>query len=75
MEFPRLGVELELQLLAFTTATAMQYLSCVCNLHDSSQQHWILNTLSEARDQTCVLMNTSQIHFHCATVGTPDAKS
>ena len=27
MEFPRLGVELELQLLAYTTATAMQDLS------------------------------------------------
>ena len=27
MEVPRLGVELELQLLAYTTATAMQYLN------------------------------------------------
>ena len=26
--------------------------------------------LSEARDQNCILMNTSQIHFLCATTGT-----
>ena len=32
MEVPRLGSELELQLLAYTTATAMQDLSHVCNL-------------------------------------------
>ena len=31
----------------------------------------ILNSLSEARDQTCVLMDTSQIGFHQATTGTP----
>ena len=32
MEVPRLGVELELQLPAYTTATATQDLSCICNL-------------------------------------------
>ena len=31
MEVPRLGVELELQLPANTTATATQYLSHICN--------------------------------------------
>ena len=35
MKFPRLGVESELQLLAYATATAMQDPSCVCNLHHS----------------------------------------
>ena len=30
----------------------MQDLSCICDLHLSSQQHRILNPLSEARDQT-----------------------
>jgi len=29
------------------------------------------DTLSEARDGTCILMDTSQIHFHCAIMGTP----
>ena len=28
----------------------------------SSQQCWSLNPLSEARDRTLVLMNTSQVH-------------
>ena len=32
MEVPGLGVELELQLLAYTTATAMLDLSCLCDL-------------------------------------------
>ena len=35
----------------------------LCDLHHSSRQHQILNSLSEARDQTCVLMNTSQVLF------------
>ena len=35
-----------------------------------SWQHWIPNPLSEARDQLCILMDTSWICFHCATTGT-----
>ena len=31
-----------------------------CDLHHSSQQCHILNPLSEARDQSCILMDTSQ---------------
>ena len=49
MEIPRLGFESELQMLAYTTATATPDLSHICNLHPSSQQ-CILNSLSEARD-------------------------
>ena len=72
MEVPRLEVELELQLLAYATATATetQNPSHVCGLHHSSQQHQILNPLSEVRDQTHKLMVTSQIRFRCATTGT-----
>ena len=44
-------VESELQLLAYTTAT-IQDLSCICNLHHSSQQRWVPHLLSEARNQT-----------------------
>ena len=33
MEVPRLGVESELQLLAYTTAIATRDLSYVCDLH------------------------------------------
>ena len=63
--------ELELQLPAYATATATPDLGHVCNLHHSSQQHWILNPLSKARDRTLNLMVPSQIHFQCATVGIP----
>ena len=69
MEVPRLGVELQLQLPAFPTATAAQDLSHVCNIHHSSQQRRILNPLSEARDGTRNLIHTSWVRFHCATAG------
>ena len=72
MEVPRLEVKLELQLPAYTTATVMQDLSCIGNLHHCSKQRQILNPLSGARDRTRVLMDTSQIHFCCATTGTPN---
>ena len=71
MEVPRLGVELEPQLLAYTTAIATQDLSHVCDLHHSSQQRWILDPLREARDRTQNLMVPSWIRFRCATMGTP----
>ena len=63
MEVPRLGFELELQLPAYTTATAMPDPSHICSLHHSSWQHRILNPLTEARDRTHILMDTSQIGF------------
>ena len=65
-EVPRLGVKSELQLQAYTTATATQDPSCTCNLHHSSQQHRIPNPLNKARDQTRILKGTSRIGFHCA---------
>ena len=71
MEVLRLGVKLELQLPDYTTAGAMRDSSRVCDLHHSSQQRRILSPLREARDQTCVLMDTNQIHFHWTTMGTP----
>ena len=64
MEVPKLGVELELQLLACTMATEMPDLTCVCDQLDNSWQHWILNSLSEARDQTQVLRDASRVHYH-----------
>ena len=70
MEIPRLGVQLELQLPAYTTATATRDPSHVWDLHHSSQQCQILNPLSEAREQTCNLVDTSWVHYHGATTGT-----
>jgi len=45
-------------------------LNCVCDLHHNSQQCQILNPLSEARDWTHILMNTSQVHYCWAMTGT-----
>ena len=58
MEVLWLEVTPELQLLVYTTATATQDLTHVCDLRHSSQQCQILNPLSKARDWTCVLMDT-----------------
>ena len=63
MEGPNLGVELELQLPAYSTATATPDLSLICDLRHSSRQRWNINPLSKARDQTCILMDASQIRF------------
>ena len=71
MEVSRLGVESDLQLLAYTTGTTMWDLSCICVLHHSSWQHQILNPLSGARNGTHVLMDTSQVHYCRAMIGTP----
>ena len=49
MEVPRLGVESELQLPAYVTATATRDPSLICDLHHSSWHCWILNPLSKAR--------------------------
>ena len=54
MEVPRLGVELELQPPAYTTTTARQ-------IQATYSESWIPNPLSEARDQTCILMDASQV--------------
>ena len=57
MEVLRLGVKSELQL----PATATWDPSHICSLHCSLRQCWILNLLSKAWDQTCILMDTSQV--------------
>ena len=48
MEFPRLGVKLELELLGMS----------------QPQQHRILHPMSGTRDRTPVLMDASQVHYH-----------
>ena len=55
-------VELELQLLATAIVTAAQDWSRICDRYHSLWQWWMLNHLSEARDQTWVLMNSSRVH-------------
>ena len=58
--------------MAYATATAMWDPSPICDLHHSSQKPQIFNPLSEVRDRTCILVDTSWIQFHCATAGIPD---
>ena len=61
MEVPRLGVQSELSVAtAYTIATATWDPSHICNLHHSSRPRRILNPLNEARDQTLILMDSSQ---------------
>ena len=60
MEVSRLRVELELQLPAYVTAMATPDLSCFCDLCHSLQQCQIFNPLSEARNQTHILMDDSR---------------
>ena len=59
MEVPGLQVDVELQLPAYTTATAMRDISGIGDLRCSFWQPQILNSLS-SRDQTCILRDTSQ---------------
>ena len=71
MEVPRLGVKSELQLLASATATAMEDVSSVFDLYHSSPKNQIPDPLSEAKDQTCILMDPSWFVKRWATKGTP----
>ena len=57
-EVPRLGAELELQLLAYTTATSDP--THVCNLHGNARS---------LTHQTRNLIFPSWIHFHWTTTG------
>ena len=57
MHVPRLELELPPQ------PQQWGILSCTCDLHHNSQQHGILNLLSDARDRTRVLTDPSQVHY------------
>ena len=63
MEVPRLRVKSELQLPAYTAATAMVDLSQICNLHYSSRQCQITDPLSKATDRSCILVDMIQVHY------------
>ena len=68
MEVPRLGVHSELLLPAYATATATPDLSCVYDLHHSSE---IPNPLSKARDRTRNLVVPSQMFPLCHNGNSP----
>ena len=56
---PRLEVESQLLLLAYTTATATP--GPVCDLHHCSRPCQSLHPLVKAMDRTCILMDTSWV--------------
>ena len=62
-EVPRLAVESELQLLAYTTVTATLDPNRIYDLCRNLQQRWILKPLSEARDPTLNLLDIGQVCF------------
>ena len=64
MEVPRQGAESKLQLPAYTTATATWDPSRIFDLHHSSWQCRIIYPLSEARDQTRILTDSSHEEPH-----------
>ena len=72
MEVPRLGVESELQLQAYSTTTAMWDPSDIFILCLALQQRQILNPMSKAQDLTSILMGTSRVCYPWATMGTSD---
>ena len=53
------GSDLHLQPTPQLTATPDP--SCICDLYHSSRPRQILNSLSKARDQTRILMDTSRV--------------
>ena len=64
MEVPRLGVELELLLPVYATATATPEPNVSVTYPTAHDNARSFNPLSEARDQTHILMDTSQVHYH-----------
>ena len=58
MEIPRLGIELELQLLTYAIATAIWDPSYIDGLHHSSWQGQIFNPLSKAMNT-----DTNRVHY------------
>ena len=58
MNILRPGMESELQLPAYATATAMPYPSCNCDIWCSLWQLLLLNPLKEARDRSHILTDT-----------------
>ena len=70
MEVPRQGVEWELQLLAYTTATATPDPSHICDLNPTSRQCQIINPLRPGIEPKSSQI-TTWVCYHRATVGTP----
>ena len=66
MEVPGLGVELQLQLLAYATATQKRRIQAAFATYTIAHGNtgWIPDQLSKARDRTCAFMDTSWVCYH-----------
>ena len=71
MEVPRPGVELELKLPVYTTATTMRDLSRICDLHQRSRQGRILNPRTGIEPAPSWIL-VRLLCFSCTTVKTPE---
>ena len=71
MEVPRLGVELELDLMAYATATAMPDLSHIFDLCHSSRQCRILNPRGRPGTEPASSWILVRFVTHWASTGTP----
>ena len=72
-EVPGLGVKSELYMPAASPhcSHSKADISHVYNIHHSSWQHRILNPLNGARNWTCVLIDTTWVHYHSAMMELP----
>ena len=72
MEVPRLGNELEAAAAGLYLSSQQHQLpdlSCIFDLHHSSQQCLLFSPLSLTRDWTCVLMDASWVHLPLSHTG------
>ena len=60
----------EVELQSFYSAILIP--TCACNLHHSSQRCQIPKPLTEARDWTHIFLDTSQVRYCWAMMGTPE---
>ena len=67
---PSIGVQSEAAAAGLLHSHSKPDVSHACDLHHSSLQCQICNTLSKARDWTHILMDTSRVHYSWATKGT-----
>ena len=67
VEVSSLGVQLELQLAAYGTITSMPDPIHIFNLHHSLWQYWFQTHWVRPGTKPPILLDTSQIHFHCPT--------
>ena len=71
LEVPRLWVEQELHLLAYTKPQQHRILATSVTYTAVHSNAGLFVPLSKAKDESCVLMDTSQVRYHSAMVGTP----